>query len=235
MSERELVDLNLVEQATQEIKNMIIAGRYDEEGYLPSEGEMSALFGVSRATVREAVRSMEVRGFVQRIHGKGVKVVDNGVNSLAQSLSDLMVMGGCSLKDIIEVRHIIETSAAKRAAFRATGADIEQMRRAVEEMEAAGQMDEAYIQSDFAFHMAMICASGNPVLVAIFEAYTPLLTDTIKAASQGEEVIERKYHFHRDILEAVVAHDRVRAGEAIKRHLSATEENVHVQVLEKEE
>ena len=111
---------------------MIIAGRYDEEGYLPSEGEMSALFGVSRATVREAVRSMEVRGFVQRIHGKGVKVVDNGVNSLAQSLSDLMVMGGCSLKDIIEVRHIIETSAAKRAAFRATGADIEQMRRAVE-------------------------------------------------------------------------------------------------------
>ena len=53
MSERELVDLNLVEQATQEIKNMIIAGRYDEEGYLPSEGEMSALFGVSRATVRE--------------------------------------------------------------------------------------------------------------------------------------------------------------------------------------
>lgn len=114
------MDLNLVEQATQEIKNMIIAGRYDEEGYLPSEGEMSALFGVSRATVREAVRSMEVRGFVQRIHGKGVKVVDNGVNSLAQSLSDLMVMGGCSLKDIIEVRHIIETSAAKRAAFRAT-------------------------------------------------------------------------------------------------------------------
>ena len=220
------MDLNLVEQATQEIKNMIIAGRYDEEGYLPSEGEMSALFGVSRATVREAVRSMEVRGFVQRIHGKGVKVVDNGVNSLAQSLSDLMVMGGCSLKDIIEVRHIIETSAAKRAAFRATGADIEQMRRAVE---------EAYIQSDFAFHMAMIRASGNPVLVAIFEAYTPLLTDTIKAASQGEEVIERKYHFHRDILEAVVAHDRVRAGEAIKRHLSATEENVHVQVLEKEE
>ena len=109
------------------------------------------------------------------------------------------------------------------------------MRRAVEEMEAAGQMDEAYIQSDFAFHMAMIRASGNPVLVAIFEAYTPLLTDTIKAASQGEEVIERKYHFHRDILEAVVAHDRVRAGEAIKRHLSATEENVHVQVLEKEE
>ena len=104
------------------------------------------------------------------------------------------------------------------------------MRRAVEEMEAAGQMDEAYIQSDFAFHMAMIRASGNPVLVAIFEAYTPLLTDTIKAASQGEEVIERKY-----ILEAVVAHDRVRAGEAIKRHLSATEENVHVQVLEKEE
>lgn len=49
------MDLNLVEQATQEIKNMIIAGRYDEEGYLPSEGEMSALFGVSRATVREAV------------------------------------------------------------------------------------------------------------------------------------------------------------------------------------
>ena len=108
------MDLNLVEQATQEIKNMIIAGRYDEEGYLPSEGEMSALFGVSRATVREAVRSMEVRGFVQRIHGKGVKVVDNGVNSLAQSLSDLMVMGGCSLKDIIEVRHIIETRLSVR-------------------------------------------------------------------------------------------------------------------------
>lgn len=227
--------MTLVEKATQEIKDMIVARHYDEEGYLPSEGELSTMLGVSRATIREAVRSMEVRGFVQRIHGKGVKVVDNGVSSLAQSLSDLLTMGGCSLEDIIEVRHIIETAACKRAALRAADSDVVQMRKAVDTMMQAKQMDAAYIQADLDFHMAMVRASNNPILNAIFEAYTPLLTGTIEAASRGTEVIEQKHHYHQDILSAVAAHDRARAGEAIRRHLKATEENVNVSVLEREE
>ena len=217
--------MTLVEMATQEIRDMIVHKQYDNERYLPPEGELCEMLGVSRATIREAVRSLEVRGLVQRIHGKGIKVVDNAAGTLTQTLSDLLSIGDCTVLNLIEVRNVIERAAARVAAARADVRELAEMDEAVRTLENAAEMDEAYIQADLRFHLAMVKATQNPVLNAIVQAYTPLLTDTIRAASQGSEVIERRYHYHRNILAGIASRNPAEAEAAIIRHLEATECN----------
>ena len=99
--------MSLVEKTQQQIVEMIKNHEYDEYNYLPSEGELTKRFGVSRVTVREAVKSLEIRGFLKRIHGKGIYVLDNSVNAMARSISDMIIQRDCTTGDILEVRQIV--------------------------------------------------------------------------------------------------------------------------------
>lgn len=214
--------MKLVEKVQKGIEEIIINKEYDESRYLPSEGELCKRFDVSRATVREAVRSMEVRGFVKRLHGKGIVVVDNSMNVLTQTLSDVIHRGEGSIVDLIEVRNIIEVEAARLAATRADEKDMAKMEGCLNFMEQAEEMDEGYYKNDLAFHLAMVESSKNVLLFAIIKSFEPLLSEVIVASSQQEVCIERRYGYHRAIFEGIAKKDEKAAAEAMKRHLKAT-------------
>lgn len=218
--------MKLVDEVQQKIREMILKKEFDENGYLPSEGELCKKLGVSRATVREAVRSMEVRGFVKRVHGKGIMVVDNSVKAVARSISDMMSLGDYTIRELLEVRRIIEIQAAGLAAKRATPKDIEALRNALEKMERATQMDDQYFQSDLDFHMILVQAANNHLLSAIVSAYTLLLKKLIIESSQTNYVIEQKYHYHRNIFECITKGDDEGASRCMRIHLDATWENL---------
>ena len=107
---------NLVDEVQEQIKKMIMDGQYVEDEYLPSEGDLAKKFNVSHATVRESIRSLEVRGFVERQHGKGILVTKQNGAVMTQSLRDMVEMNQISIKDILEVRCALETAAAELAA-----------------------------------------------------------------------------------------------------------------------
>ena len=214
--------MKLVEKVQRGIEEIIINKEYDESRFLPSEGELCKRFDVSRATVREAVRSMEVRGFVKRLHGKGIVVVDNSVNVLTQTLADVIQRGESTIVDLIEVRNVIEVEAARLAAGRADEQDMAKMEDCLLFMEQAETMDEQYYRNDLAFHLAMVEASKNVLLFAIIKSFEPLLQDVIVASSQQEVCIERRYGYHRSIFDAISGKDEKAAADAMKRHLKAT-------------
>lgn len=214
--------MKLVEKVQKGIEEIIINKEYDESRYLPSEGELCKRFDVSRATVREAVRSMEVRGFVKRLHGKGIVVVDNSMNVLTQTLSDVIHRGEGSIVDLIEVRNIIEVEAARLAATRADEKDMAKMEDCLNFMEQSEEMDEGYYKNDLAFHLAMVESSKNVLLFAIIKSFEPLLSEVIVASSQQEVCIERRYGYHRAIFEGIAKKDEKAAAKAMKRHLKAT-------------
>lgn len=221
--------MTLVEKSIEEIKKLILDAEYDQDRFLPSEGELSKRMGVSRATTREAVRSLEVRGFVKRIHGKGIQVVDDSVGVLSQSITDMFAINEVSLDDLLEVRETIEIKATRFATERATEEDFVKLRKYVEIMEKSRKSTEQkYLDADLKFHLTLVAASKNSVLTAITKAYTSLMKEQILEASDDLENIESQFHYHRTVLEALESRNADAAEEAMLTHLSATFKNRNI-------
>lgn len=217
--------MNLVERTQQQIVDMIQKQEYDENNYLPSEGELAKRFGVSRVTIREAVKSLEIRGFLKRIHGKGICVLDNSVDAMARSISDMIIQRDCTTDDILEVRQIVEESCARLATLRADEEDMKALAACLKVMEESKVMDDSYYNADLNFHLQLARTTKNNLLIAIVTSYTPMLKKSIIAASQTNYCIEQKFHYHRRIYECICEKNAEKAVECMRVHLSATEIN----------
>lgn len=214
-----------VDESVLKIKEMILNNEINEAGYLPSEGELSELFNVSRATIREAIRTLEVRGFLRRIHGKGIMVIDNGVNVMTRSMQDMFDRETLTLDEVLEVRWIMETKAAEMAALHVTEEDLKEMLNLLEQMESVDRIDDRYLECDLLFHKKLAECSRNRMLNAIVQAYSPCLDDLIKASSKTTTNLEKTYHYHRNIYEAIRENDANKAKKSMEEHLRAAHEN----------
>ncbi len=223
-------NMTRVDVAVLEIKDMILKKRYDEMGYLPSEGELSEILRVSRATIREAIRTLEVRGFVKRIHGKGICVVDKGQKVMIQAMTDMFEKKEITLNEVLEVRSLLETQAAELAAKRITNEEKEELKAIVQYMEGATQIDEKYLKSDFEFHQKLAYCAKNSMLAAIVCAYSGWLRQIIDETSNTNQDMEKNYHYHREIYEAVASGNSEIARKCMENHLAATYKNVKTDI-----
>lgn len=214
-----------VDESVIKIKEMILNKEYDSDGYLPCEGDLCEKFEVSRATIREAIRTLEVRGFLRRIHGKGIQVTDNGINVMTRSMQDMFDRETLTYDEVLEVRWIMETKAAEMSANHVTEEDLKELLELVEQMEASNQIDDEYLECDLLFHKKLAECSRNRMLEAIVHAYSPCLDDIIQASSRTKTNLEKTYHYHRNIYEAVKEKDAQRAKEYMEAHLKAAHEN----------
>ncbi len=210
-----------VDTAVIEIKQMILDQKYDEYGFLPSEGVMSELLGVSRATVREAVRTLEVRGFLKRIHGKGIQVLDKSQKVVEQAMTDMFDKQELEVKDVLEVRMMLEPKSAELAATRINKDELQKLNDLVSMMEKSEKIDKKYLECDFKFHEVLVASTKNPMTVAIVAAYSKWLEKSIFASSQTDENLEHNYHYHRNILEALERRDAYEARKYMEQHLEA--------------
>ena len=217
---------NLVDEVQEQIKKMIMDGQYVEDEYLPSEGDLAKKFNVSHATVRESIRSLEVRGFVERQHGKGILVTKQNGAVMTQSLRDMVEMNQISIKDILEVRCALETAAAELAAERADEEDIRKMAEAVDGMVRARTIIPDYVNYDFEFHINLVKASKNKMLINIVDAYMPNIRKSIEATT-SEDKLESKIRYHQNVLDSIMKHDKEEALMHMKAHLAVTLQNLH--------
>lgn len=220
-----MLRMKLVDVAGDSIIEMIKEKKYDEKGYLPSEGELAEQIEVSRSTIREAVRSLEVRGFVVRRHGKGVQVADNSVEVMTRSLSDMLTKEEGVMDDLLEIRMVLEPVCAKKAADSASREDLQQLESLISIMEEENVSDEDYYEADLQFHITIAKASGNRIHEAIITAYTPILHQLIVESNPTDCRFEPKFHYHRNILDAVKNRDGDLAEEKMRDHLQATDQN----------
>lgn len=211
--------------AQEFIREMIADKAYDENGFLPSEGDMAKQMDVSRATIREAVRSMEMRGFVKRIHGRGVQVLDDSVGVITRSLEDMMGKNAHVQDDLMEVRLMLEPNGAALAAKRRSDADIALLEKNIAIMEQSATMDEAYHIADLAFHLDLAKATGNQIYISYMTANISVLQEIIITSTKSDCSFEQKHHYHRNILEAVKTGDEKSAYAEMLVHLQATQRN----------
>ncbi|QUI22213.1 FadR family transcriptional regulator [Vallitalea pronyensis] len=218
--------VDLVQQVVDKIEDWIRSGDYKNMDLLPSEGDISKQFEVSRATVRDAIRILEVRGYVERIHGVGIKVNNRSTEVAIHSLSEMIARNAISYHELLDVRRLIEPRAASLAAKHASDEDKAILLACVEVMEAEKSNTKKHQESDYTFHETLAKASGNRLLYTIVSSYSSLLLKQIHEADEKAISLEAKQHYHRKIYESINNNDSEGAMRHMLIHLEDTENNL---------
>lgn len=188
---------------------------------LPSEIQTSAQLKVSRGAVREAYRSLSHAGLVEIANGRSPRVGLMNNRSLLQFVQHALWTQQASADQILEVRSPIEERAAELAALNRTDADVEDLRKAVAGMKAAGGKPEPYVRHDIKFHEIVGRASGNPLFRMISSGLREAMGASIRislAGRQSTTELDRVIATHAKIADAIAARRGKDARRLMERH-----------------
>lgn len=217
--------LSLPAELATDIERLILAGELPPGAKLPPERELATTLGVSRASVRDALRDLEMRGLLERTPGRGTIVVDRPSLGLDAGLLRELDPRTRDLLEVMEIRGIIEPPMTARAALRATARDVAHLQELVEAM--SPELDaERYAALDLAFHQAIARCTHNQLLARVLEAVNPLTAPSRGDTVQSPQRRVASIAGHRRILEALCAHDSEAAAAAAAEHVTAMQQHV---------
>ena len=206
-------DKDLSQQIAEAIREAIIAGDLISGARLPSESDLADNFGVSRPTVREALKRLAAQNLIRTQRGATGGAFVNRLtfqDAYPQQITTstlLLSMNAVDFETACEARYILERACAELAAQRRQPDHLAQMRAEITRQGEPGLSDEAFCASDVAFHRALVDAAGNPVLsyqlAGAVEAMQPLMNMITFTARSREEIIA----LHSQIIAAMEIHD----------------------------
>jgi len=203
---------------------LIFRGQFKPGDQIMPERELAQALGVSRPTVREAIKKLVTMGLLEHRQGQGTFVRSTDSQREHNPLAAVIEGHDASLEELLEVRMGLESQSAILAAQRATAEDIQVLERALEAMLAENAAGRLGIEDDVSFHMALAFASKNPVQVYLMKNFYDLLHFGIRENLQAlwEEpaslpIIARQ---HRKIFDAIKNHDPEAAYQAMKSHIT---------------
>lgn len=197
----------------------IVAGRFGAGGAMPPEPMLCEELGVSRTVVRESVKSLVAKGLIQTGPKVGTRVCPSSQwNWFDADVIGWQAKAGLTadfIRDIQDLRLIVEPAAIRLAAARATASDIEQIEAAYAGMVDAVEHDGDYVRHDLRFHQGLIRASHNRMLEKMDQALGALLRTSFEISTDKKDGPRDSLPMHRAVLDAVIAHDADRAEDAI--------------------
>ncbi|MDW6024199.1 FadR/GntR family transcriptional regulator [Mesorhizobium sp. BAC0120] len=202
----------------------ILDGTYAPGDTLPREDELGAMLGVSRTSVREAVKVLSAKGLVEAKRRVGVRVLQRDewrmLDPIVLNWHPAIQKDRELIAGLIEARRIFEPAAAELAARRATAADLARIEEAYIAMEAAIPDDpDGVCQADLAFHSNVIAASHNVVLRGLIGMLEAALKASFLVTNPLMEAQSRALFAHKEVAEAIRMRDTARAREAMNRLL----------------
>ena len=206
------------------IGRRIVAGELAAGEILPEQGELSRILGVSRTVVREATKVLATKGLVESRSKRGTVVLPRSEWQLLDPdvLSWLTEAGldPAFLRNMFEVRKIIEPAAVRLAAQRATPDELAAIQAAFEAMAEAPD-ESTYLDADVRYHALLLAATHNDQLVHLGTAFGPAFQAGLQAATRHgwdwPDFLEYSVGPHREVLDAVVGRDPDAAGAAMDR------------------
>jgi GntR family transcriptional repressor for pyruvate dehydrogenase complex len=193
---------------------------------LPSERELAELLSVSRSSIRDAIRSLELMGMVEPRQGAGTIVCEVTSNSLANPLANALKRKEELMGELLDFRKILEPPLAGRAATHASPEEISEMESILRRQGEKLREGESTVAEDSEFHYAVAMASGNSVVLKVLDILMDLLRDTRERSLQVEGRPQKSLAAHTRILDAIKRHDAEAAKAAMRRHIEDVEEIV---------
>jgi GntR family transcriptional regulator, transcriptional repressor for pyruvate dehydrogenase complex len=225
-SDFETVRRNKVyEDVARQIERLILK-KLKPGDKLPSERELAEMLAVSRSSIRDAIRSLELVGMVEPRQGAGTIVREITADALANPLTNALKRKEEMVTELLDFRRIIEPPLAGRAATHASAEDTAEMEEILDRQEQKLRRGESTIPEDSEFHYAIALASGNSVVLKVLDILMDMLRDTRERSLQIEGRPQKSLAGHRRILAAIKRHDAQAAKDAMRRHIEDVEEIV---------
>jgi GntR family transcriptional regulator, transcriptional repressor for pyruvate dehydrogenase complex len=223
--------MNFARTVAERIVDDIVSGKYPPGSRLPTELELCETTGVSRATLREAMKSLQQLGVTSIEQGRGSFV--NPTESwspfdpavLAARVEGAAAGSGDPWEvQLAEARRVVEVDVAGLAASRRTEQDLVAMRAAIDGMRQASRARdvEAFATADLAFHQAVMNAAGNEFIRALFDPVARLMHIGRVESSEPAVRRVRAVRVHQAIMAAIAAGEPARAAAAMREHLDET-------------
>jgi GntR family transcriptional repressor for pyruvate dehydrogenase complex len=197
-------------------KKLIGEGTLAPGGRLPAERDLAESFGVSRSSLRQALKVLEIMGVISQRVGDGTYLNADAQRILSEPMEFLILLDGISFHELMEARLIVEPALAARAAERASEDDIAEIRRELDAMESADLT--AFVAHDLLFHQAIFRAAGNRVCGQMFSVVHRSLQHLMRLTSQVVKP-EHTLNFHRRIYKAISKHESNEARMRMLEHL----------------
>ena len=208
----------------------VVAGRYPPGSSIPPEPMLCEELGVSRTVVREAIKSLVAKGLVVTGPKVGTRVLPeehwNWFDPDVVVWHSKIGLTREFLRDLQELRRVVEPAAVRLAAERATAQDIAEIEVAYAGMKGAIEQGGDYVSSDLRFHQGLLRACHNRMLVQMSKALGALLRTSFEISTSRPDGPANSLPLHRAVLDAVIAHDPKRAEKAILVLIDGAREDI---------
>ncbi|MDW5443535.1 FadR/GntR family transcriptional regulator [Polaromonas sp. SM01] len=208
----------------------IVAGRYGVGASIPPEPVLCLELGVSRTVVREAVKSLIAKGLMTTGPKVGTRVLsEDHWNWFDPDVIIWQSKAGLTpefLRDLQDLRRVVEPAAMRLAAERATAQDIAEVEAAYAGMKRAVDEGGDYVTHDLLFHQGLLRASRNRMLVQMSKALGALLRTSFEISTRRKDGPAHSLPLHRAVLDAVIAHQPDEAEIAIRVLIDGAKEDI---------
>lgn len=213
----------LYEKIAQQIQGLIRDGVLRPGDKLPPERELADMFQVSRGSLRDAIRALELTGLVEPRQGERTVVRAPSTDSLINPLAAMLLLERELAGELLEFRGMIEPTLARRAANYASTEDINDLRDILSRQKEKVDRGELAIEEDSEFHYAIARIAKNSVVLKVLDAFMDLLRESRKQSLQVQGRLQKSLAGHQQILQAIEEHDATTAGTAMRRHIEEIE------------
>ncbi len=215
----------VTDEAIEKLKTMIVSGELRPGERLPREADLATTLGLSRSSLREAVRALSLVRILDVRQGDGTYVSSLAADSLLDALNFIVEFHhDASVLELLEVRRILEPAASARAAVRISADGVAELRGLLERVTIDSPVEDL-VTADIAFHRAIAVAAGNTVLASLIESLSgPTQRARVWRGVTQEGALQRTLDEHRAIFEAIDRRDPEMALTWATVHVAGVEE-----------
>jgi GntR family transcriptional regulator, transcriptional repressor for pyruvate dehydrogenase complex len=215
----------VTDEAIEKLRAMIVSGELRPGDRLPREADLATTLGLSRNSLREAVRALSLVRILDVRQGDGTYVSSLAADSLLEALNFIVEFHhDASVLELLEVRRILEPAASARAAVLITAPTIDQVTEILGRANADSPVEDL-VKADVEFHRAIALAAGNSVLASLIESLSaPTQRARVWRGMTQECALQRTLDEHQAIFDAIIRHDPEMARTWATVHVAGVEE-----------
>jgi DNA-binding FadR family transcriptional regulator len=222
---RKLENRDRINQIVEFLHSLILDQGLAPGTELPSEKELAQSLGVSRFSLREALRIAETQGLIKISQGKRPTVASPSSHTVSNILRIALKRSTKNLLDLAIARAGLECKIVRIAAEKISPPDLSALEENLKLMEIPNRKLDYYVQKDVEFHEIILRSTGSMVFEIMLSSVTPLLYES-RAQTLATGGVERALQLHREIYQALKDHDPDRAEEKMERHMQNAVEDI---------